>query len=257
MHHPIRLAEDAATVDLLSNGRLDLGFGAAMIEEQGKAFNIDVKGFFSRAYEAAEVLQKCFTEREFTHEGKYFQFQNVRMTTKSVQKPHPPIFWASMGPKSLVEAAERNYGLASAMESPQWTLYMDKQRELGRRRPADFKVISGPIFGHVAENRERAWDDCEAGLHWIVEYYNKFGMNIPLAPLGQFRKPENAVIHGKPLAIGTPDQVLRILSAYRNEPMDELAIEFYHPGQDVESVKRSMRLFAKEVLAEVKRWSAP
>jgi alkanesulfonate monooxygenase SsuD/methylene tetrahydromethanopterin reductase-like flavin-dependent oxidoreductase (luciferase family) len=254
-HNPIRFAEDAATLDLLSHGRLDIGFGAALPEYQAKSFNIDPKGGYERSYEAAAVVQKCFTEEEFSHEGKYYKFPNVRMTTKPVQKPHPPIYWGALGPKSLARSAERNYGIVSALLSGSWKEnYLAKQQALGRARGRDFQVVSGPLFCHLAENHDQAWDESEEALHWLVEFDVKWGYPQPLVPLGEFRKPGNAQCYGLPMAVGTPDEALEILSRFRDEPMDEIVISLLHPGQDVAVVKRSMRLFAKEVMPELERW---
>jgi alkanesulfonate monooxygenase SsuD/methylene tetrahydromethanopterin reductase-like flavin-dependent oxidoreductase (luciferase family) len=254
LHNPIRFAEDAATVDLLSNGRLDLGFGGAIAKPAARSLNIDATGAFDRAYEAAEIVEKCFCEEEFSHKGKYYDFPNVRMTTKPFQKPRPPFYWASLGPKSLIRAAERNYGLASAMLTPAWKSYLDRQAELGRKRSTDFRVLSGPLFAHLGATRDKAWDEVEEGLHWLVEFEASAGMPMQVPPLAELRKPENAKMYGTPMAVGTPAEVLDIIDAYRQEPIDELVFSFLHPGQDITTAKRSMYAFATDVLPQIERW---
>jgi alkanesulfonate monooxygenase SsuD/methylene tetrahydromethanopterin reductase-like flavin-dependent oxidoreductase (luciferase family) len=59
-----------------------------------------------------------------------------------------------------------------------------------------------------------------------------------------------------PFAVGTPDQVLEKLRAYQDLPMDEMAIQFHHPGMDPRVVAASMRLFAAELLPEIRIWGA-
>src|SRR5689334_14928043 len=89
-HHPILVAEDAAVLDILSHGRLDLAIGAGPMVQESEVFGIAAKETFGRTYEALEVIQKCWTEERFSHHGRYFDFDDVEVTTKPVQQPHPP-----------------------------------------------------------------------------------------------------------------------------------------------------------------------
>ena len=132
LHNPIRVAEDAASVDIISGGRLELAIGAGPMPNECAVFGIDPKESFGRTYEALEVIEKCFTDEEFTHQGKYFTFRNVRMTTKPVQQPGPRIYIAALGPQSLTRAGERGYSLASMVHTPLYPRFLDGP---GRGRP--------------------------------------------------------------------------------------------------------------------------
>jgi alkanesulfonate monooxygenase SsuD/methylene tetrahydromethanopterin reductase-like flavin-dependent oxidoreductase (luciferase family) len=68
------------------------------------------------------------------------------------------------------------------------------------------------------------------------------------------RRTPNAGIYGVPFAVGTPDDVLQALSIYRDEPLDQLALQFQAPGMKAEHVERSMRSFARHVMPEIARW---
>jgi alkanesulfonate monooxygenase SsuD/methylene tetrahydromethanopterin reductase-like flavin-dependent oxidoreductase (luciferase family) len=107
---------------------------------------------------------------------------------------------------------------------------------------------------HVAGTTDQAWDEAERGLHWWVEFYRRRGMQMPLAPVGELRHDPKAAIYGVPFAVGTPDQVIEKLRAYQDLPMDEMAIQFHHPGMDPGAVAASMRLFAAELLPEIQGW---
>jgi alkanesulfonate monooxygenase SsuD/methylene tetrahydromethanopterin reductase-like flavin-dependent oxidoreductase (luciferase family) len=255
LHNPLRVAEDAATVDILSGGRLELVIGAGPMLGECAVFGLDPKESFGRTYEALEVIQKCFTLDEFSHDGKYFHFAGVRMTTKPVQRPGPRIYMAALGPRSLERAGRLGYSLGSMVHTPLYPRYLAAQAAAGRGR-ADYRLLSGPLAVHVAPTREQAWDEAERGLHWWVEFYRRRGMQMPLAPVGELRNDPGAAIYGVPFAVGTPDQVLEKLSAYKDLPMDEMAIQFHHPGMDVRHVEASMRLFAAEVMPEVRTWGA-
>jgi alkanesulfonate monooxygenase SsuD/methylene tetrahydromethanopterin reductase-like flavin-dependent oxidoreductase (luciferase family) len=253
LHDPLAVAEEAATLDVLSNGRLDLGIGAGPMPQECAVFGVARNETFARTYEALEFMQRCFTEPEVTHEGKYYQYRNVRLRPRPVQQPHPPIWMAAMGPQSIERTAQRGYHLASALHSPLWRTYPDLLRQNGRRRE-DHRIVSGPLCVHVAATREQAWDEAEEALHWGVEFYRRRGVDMPLPPVGELRRTPNAGIYGVPFAVGTPEDVLRGLSIYKDEPLDQLALQFHAPGMNVEHVKRSMRVFARELMPEIRSW---
>jgi alkanesulfonate monooxygenase SsuD/methylene tetrahydromethanopterin reductase-like flavin-dependent oxidoreductase (luciferase family) len=262
LHNPIRVAEDAATVDLISNGRLDLACGGTAMEVECETFGVNPTESFGRSYEALTIIEKCFTEDEFSYQGKYFNFANVRMTTKPVQKPRIPIYIGALGPQSLERAAKRGYHLASAFHSPIWPKYGEMQRQLGRKRDS-YRIVSGPLFVHVAENKSQAWDEAEEGMHWAMSFYGRqrpgrhypiHSVAKPLPPVGRLRHESENATYGLTPAVGSVDDVLRILSAYRDEDVDELVPTFHFPGMNFEHVKRSMRLFAKEIMPEIRKW---
>ncbi len=254
LHHPLRVAEDAATVDVLSNGRLELAVGAGPMPAECAVFGVDRRTAYQRTYEMLEIIGRCFTEDEFSHHGRYYDFDGVRLTTKPVQPGGPRVYLAALGPQSLARAGELGYSLASMVHTPLYPLYLEAQRKAGRSRE-DFRLLSGPLAVHVAPTRERAWDEAERGLHWWVEFYRRRGMDMPLKPVGELRDDPAAGIYGVPFAVGTPDEVLDKLLAYRELPMDELAIQFNHPGMDPGHVEASMRLFAAELLPEIRTWT--
>ena len=130
-HNPLLVAEDAAVVDILSHGRLDLAVGAGPMDQECQVFGVPRSETYARTYEALQVIQKAWTEEEFSHHGKYYHYDNVRVTTKPVQQPHPPVYMAAMGPQSATRAAKRGYHSAMAM-GPSHNVYVDALHEAGR-----------------------------------------------------------------------------------------------------------------------------
>ena len=253
LHNPLKVAEDIATIDILSNGRFDLGIGAKPMDVECAAFGVDPQTAYARTYESLDFILRCFTEDEVTHEGKYFQFRNVRMTTKPEQKPYPPVYMAALGPQSTERSARLGLNLCSALHNRQWLDYGSLLEKYGHKR-SDVRVVNGPIFIHLAETRDKALDEAAEGMHWAMDFYLRRGMKWPLAPMPEFRQPENFRAYGLPIAAGTPDDAMRTLSAYRDLPLDELVLSFRHPGLEHAAVERSLRMFAKEMLPEIRRW---
>jgi len=255
LHNPIRVAEDIASVDILSGGRLDVVIGAGPMPNECAIFGIDRGAAFNRTYEALDVIAACFEQEEFSHHGTHFDFDAVRMTTKPVQQPGPPVYMAALGPQSLKRAGSRGYNLGSVLHTPMVGIYEQAQAAAGRTR-ADYKLMSGPIAVHLAPTREQAWDECEAGLHWWIEFYRRRGLDMPHPPLGELRKTPGAGIFGMPFGVGTPEDVMAVIGAHKDADIDELVIQFNHPGMTGEQINASMRLFAKELLPEIAGWGA-
>ena len=100
--HPAVLANMAATLDVISGGRLELGLGAGWNQEESDAYGIDLpplKERFDRFDEALEVITSLLTNTVSTFEGQHYQLHDARCEPKPVQQPHPPICIGGSGPE--------------------------------------------------------------------------------------------------------------------------------------------------------------
>src|SRR5262252_1673799 len=114
LHHPIRVAEQWATLDLLSDGRVDFAAGRGYDAREYAPFHIDFKDNQSIFEEGLEVIQKLWAAPDrISHHGKHYQFDDVRITPKPVQKP-VPIYVASFSKPSIELAARLGCGLIVA-----------------------------------------------------------------------------------------------------------------------------------------------
>jgi alkanesulfonate monooxygenase SsuD/methylene tetrahydromethanopterin reductase-like flavin-dependent oxidoreductase (luciferase family) len=111
-HNPVLLAEQAATLDLLSNGRLDFGIGKGYRHSEFNGFQIAPEEAEARFEEALEVITRAFTTRtRFSHKGRFSHFENIVVEPPPAQSPHPP-FWVAAGhPDSIRRAAARGFNL--------------------------------------------------------------------------------------------------------------------------------------------------
>lgn len=111
-HNPVLLAEQAATVDLLSGGRLDFGVGKGYRYNEFEGFGIPMEEAAGRFEESLDVLTRAWTTDEpWSHEGKYWQFKNVLVEPPTIQMPHPPFWMGAGSPNSIEGVAERGYNL--------------------------------------------------------------------------------------------------------------------------------------------------
>jgi F420-dependent oxidoreductase-like protein len=108
--HPAVLANMAATLDVISNGRLELGIGAGWNEEECDAYGIELpplKERFDRFDEACEVIVQLLTKTEADFTGRYYQLRSARCEPKAVQQPHPPIVIGGGGERRTLRAVAR------------------------------------------------------------------------------------------------------------------------------------------------------
>ena len=108
--HPAVLANMAATLDIISEGRLELGIGAGWNQEECDAYGIELGSLterFDRFDEACEVLVGLLSNETSSFDGDYFQLDDARCEPKSVQRPHPPICIGGGGPRRTLPAVAR------------------------------------------------------------------------------------------------------------------------------------------------------
>jgi alkanesulfonate monooxygenase SsuD/methylene tetrahydromethanopterin reductase-like flavin-dependent oxidoreductase (luciferase family) len=111
-HNPVLLAEQAATIDLLSGGRLDFGAGKGYRHNEFAGFCVPIEEADGRFNESLDVIVKSWTSKQrFSHHGKYWQFEDVIVEPPTAQKPHPPIWMGAGSPESIRQVAARGYNL--------------------------------------------------------------------------------------------------------------------------------------------------
>jgi len=258
LHHPIRTAEDLATVDLLSHGRLT-GFavGSGSIEDEFQTFGIDASERFGRLWESLEIIRRCFTEDHFDHKGKYFDLPNIRMTTRPVQEPFP-LWVGAYGPKMVERAGREGYHLDGGRD--QVEKYLSGLRASGY----DPEAFNQRVFsvGHLSDSREKAWDECQDSLHaWQAMYRGRHwishttsGASVPPLPeASKMRSDPNFAPH---YPVGTPDEVFTILEPrLKDSRLTHFGFGFRcGGGMNTQAVRKSMDLFAKELLPTIKSW---
>lgn len=263
LHNPLRVAEDAATVDLISNGRLELGLGQGYRVDEFAGFNIPRKERGARLEEGAEIIRRAWTEDSFSFEGRFNRLTNVTLSPRPAQRPHPPLWLAARGPKSIARLARNGYHLCGTGGPDQQQMYDEALKAHGRN-PADFKIAQ-LRNAFVARTREQAWDQTERGLHYMLSCYgdwfreahdlagdDQYGKNIP--PVGQLRHSDTASFFGEPLIVGTPADAIGMIEDYvRRTRVTHLVLYMAVPGVDAAAVHASMALFAAEVMPHFRR----
>ena len=264
-HHPVRVAEDAATIDIISNGRLDLGVGQGYWLSEFASFGISRKQRASRLIEGVEIIHKCFTEKSFSYQGKYWQLERIELSPRPLQKPCPPIWVAAMAENSVRRAARLGYHLAGSGGADLQQFYDDELVKLGKR--VEDHHIAQLRAVYVAETREQAWDDCEQHLHYMMSLYDrrfkeaddmKWGSEVMSAPevppIGKLRHAKDISFFQAPLIVGTPDDAIAEIERYTAQTRcTHLSMWMQMAGMPAEKARKSMALFAKEVMPHFRK----
>ena len=155
LYHPVRLAEDVAILDVLSNGRVELGVGIGSVFQEYECFGVSPKKRVSVLREILEILRLAWTGEEFSYHGKHFDLGPITVIPKPSQQPHPPI----LGGATSIAGARRvgRWGLPL-----QWIdreigeAYLDAFRASGQ--PSERATIDGYLSLFVCDDPANTWD---------------------------------------------------------------------------------------------------
>jgi alkanesulfonate monooxygenase SsuD/methylene tetrahydromethanopterin reductase-like flavin-dependent oxidoreductase (luciferase family) len=251
--HPVRVAEDVTLVDIVSNGRFDLGLGQGYSANEFETFCIPRKERSARTAEGAEIVRRLWTEDEVTVEGKFTRLHKATLSPKPVQKPHPPIWIGARTEKATRRAARDGHHLMATIGPDPAPWYQDELRKAGRN-PDDFHVAQLRMV-YVAETEDQAWADTQEHIFSMMGYYGEILKEANDAPgddqVWTVERAED-VRHssfGKAVMIGTPDQVAKKLERFRKEfTCTHFVMGTQLPGMDPKKGTRALELFAKEVM---------
>jgi alkanesulfonate monooxygenase SsuD/methylene tetrahydromethanopterin reductase-like flavin-dependent oxidoreductase (luciferase family) len=111
-HNPVLIAEQVATLDLLTGGRVDFGVGKGYRKAEFDGFCIPVAEATERFDEAMEIIRKAWTtEGRFSHRSKHWHYENIVVEPEPLQRPHPPLWLAAGSHDSIRRAAREGYNL--------------------------------------------------------------------------------------------------------------------------------------------------
>ena len=108
LHNPIRLAEDTATLDLISNGRFDAGFGRGASRSEFTPYGVDHSDTQASFQESINMIRGMWTTSEYTHKGNFYDVHQANLVPQPVQRPHPPVYIAATRTPETLEFAVKN-----------------------------------------------------------------------------------------------------------------------------------------------------
>jgi alkanesulfonate monooxygenase SsuD/methylene tetrahydromethanopterin reductase-like flavin-dependent oxidoreductase (luciferase family) len=245
-HNPVLLAEEAATLDLISGGRLDFGIGKGYLHSEFKGFQVPQEEAEARFEEAVEVITRSWTERSrFSHHGRFWRFEDVVVEPPPTQRPHPPFWMAAGSPASIRRAAAHGFNLildqyaCTEQIGDRIALYRSEREAHGR----PFDPIGVAVARRLYVARDRA--DAEAPLARQAEYTRRT-VDVSRSPgrtggshvLAYAEESGGTEEHA---LFGTPEEIRSKLSALSDAGVEYVLLT-------VLGGKEQLRRFAKEVM---------
>ena len=285
--HPIRLAEDLAILDNMTEGRIEVGFGRGIWPYEGPQFHANAdprKDAENRELfrETIEVVRKIWSDEYFSHQGENYSFPadntvfshpsyppdpawqdgervtRLRVTPRPYQKPHPPLWMTVSTDRSVATAAE--LGLKACYWQPpplrirqRMELYAETRSKL-EGRPFSLGEDQAVMRStYVASSMEDARRDAEAGI------MSSFIFNDPFRGRQVFTNPGEELnddvrldwdfLEPRTLLVGSPDHVAEKIQELREVcSLDCLLVEFAHGGIPQRKILRNLENFATRVM---------
>ena len=247
LYHPLRIAEEIALLDVLTEGRINWGAGRGFDKTEFRTFDVPAEESTERMREAVEIVLAAWTQERVSYDGRFHQIKEVEVLPKPVQTPHPPTWVAASSEGAVRWAAAQGHSILMDPHSP--------HAEIGRKRAIYEEGLRAA--GHEASGRNLptarlvAIDETDAkaeavarrGAAWTTATY------VPKAAIRMFRPDEkeidpvehylrDVVIHGSPERV--VDQLLQLESEI---PLDSLLLS---PLSE-----RTFELFTDRVLPHV------
>jgi alkanesulfonate monooxygenase SsuD/methylene tetrahydromethanopterin reductase-like flavin-dependent oxidoreductase (luciferase family) len=255
LHNPVRVAEDTATLDLISGGRFDLGVGLGYrlgeFDDQG----IAARERAGRMRENLAIVRRLLSGDAVTIDGKYNQLRNIRISPPALQRPHPPIWVGGTAPKAIERAAEFGFHFLSG--GPGSVDIYDSALRANGHTPGDFNVAA-TLPAYVARTREQAWEIAARPLHYMASRYAEWtseangGANprhALLPSVDEIIRKQSMDFFGEAALVGTPEDVAAQIEDYRSHRrLTHLVCAMPLPGMPAHQIRAGMELFAREVI---------
>jgi alkanesulfonate monooxygenase SsuD/methylene tetrahydromethanopterin reductase-like flavin-dependent oxidoreductase (luciferase family) len=258
LHHPLVVAEEIATLDLVSGGRLDVGLGRGYQHYEFERFGLELESGRARWEESIDIILKAFEGRPFSYEGKLFKIPETTVFPQPLQKPRPPIWITAQSPDSVEAAVRRGFNvLTGGFGVP--IERMAEFRRLFDRVVAEVKPSEPLQVGvqravyvtdSIADARAAA-EEARWNMRVTLSLRNHYerveqGRAIPVpAP----KEPDVDDLLDRFLVIGTPETVIRQITRIRADVgITHFNCSFWFGDLEHARVLRSMELFAREVM---------
>jgi alkanesulfonate monooxygenase SsuD/methylene tetrahydromethanopterin reductase-like flavin-dependent oxidoreductase (luciferase family) len=262
LHHPLTIAEEIATVDLLSGGRLDVGLGRGYQRYEFERFGCDLGESRQRWEEAVDVMLLALSGKAFSYDGKYYRIPDTTIFPQPVQRPHPPIWVTAQSPDSIATTARRGFNLLTGG----YGVSLGRLREFRaafEKGLAEYRPSQAP---RVGVQRPVYVADSDAEARAVVEQA-RWNMRVTLSLRNNYERVEGGRAMPMPppnepttedfldnfSVIGTPDTCIRQIRGLQEAMhIDHFNCSFSFGDLPQDQILTSMRRFAADVMPAFK-----
>lgn len=241
--HPVQVAEEAATLDQLSGGRLILGVGTGYREEEFRAFGLERRRRISRFTESVGLLRRLWSGESVSFEGSHFSLEDVRASVLPASRPHPPLWVGANAEPGIRRAARLGCSwLASANTKRRWAQgHLRIHREELAEAGFDEKGMDFPIHRDlcIADSREEAFALAEEYVRRSYLSYSDYGLEYFESMFDDIKE--------KAFFFGTPEDVADKVADFHTAGFNHFIFRANWLGSPTSLGQRTMERFATEV----------
>jgi natural product biosynthesis luciferase-like monooxygenase protein len=265
--HPLRIAEEWAMVDVLSDGRLDFGLGRGYQPREFAGLDLSMERTRERFDECMEIIRRAWTEERVSFAGEFYRVPDVAVFPRPVQRPHPPLWTAAVSPDTYRLAARRGFKILTAPSFTPWDVLRtsyDAYHEEWRRvhgTGAGAEIAMNKII-YVADSSRQAREDVREPIRWFFATQAELIADADGVPPDQYRfyrrVRENLLALTDEQAldqaaiVGDAEEVADKIRAHHEALGVRYFMGSFSRGMtDPAKVLRSMRLFGEKVLPRV------
>lgn len=249
--NPVQTAEEVASLDVMSEGRVVFGIGIGYRDVEFEAFGVQPRDRVPRMLEALDLIKRLWTEEVVTFEGRFFRVHDATCTIRPVQKPYPPIWIAANADAAVVRTARLglpwfvNPHAALPTIERQWERYKQALAEANQPMPSARPIA---LELHVAPTHEEAVETARPFLAGKYNAYAEWGQDKVLPGEESFRVAFDALARDR-FILGTPDEVIEeIEERVRRLDSNYLIFRMGWPGMESPKILRVIEMMGTRVL---------
>lgn len=267
-HHPIQVAEDWATLDHMSGGRIDVGIGRGNQPAEFKGFGVPMDEAEQRFSESLEIIRLAWTEERFSYDGKFWQIPEIEVLPKPFTKPHPPLWQAALSDYTVQKVIDRGiHGLIGPYLCPFETLksnYFDVWHRLRDESGRPDLRMTHNEFVYVGESDAQVKADIQDGIMWYIRTAARIWGERDRSKVAAQYANYNDILEWLEVVtfeevydslgiFGTPDAVAEKVRWMHDEGGVQQLMNFmWFGGIPQDKVICNMTLFAEEVMPRFK-----
>jgi len=256
LRHPVTVANELASLDIINNGKSFAAFGLGYRDDELNAFELTREQRFRRFVEGIEIIKRLWTEDHVSYEGKEFKIKDVSVDPKPLQKPRPPI-WIAANSDAAVERAARIgdgwiIGPHSAIKEleRQMSLFRKAWAAAGKQERPDIPIIREAF---VARSRKEAVEKAQPCLEELYRsIYIKWKQNEAMSDPDELSWAFDRLAQHR-FVLGSPQECIDQIQEYEERlGASRLLCRFdWTPGLPQEEILAAMRLFGKKVIQKL------
>jgi alkanesulfonate monooxygenase SsuD/methylene tetrahydromethanopterin reductase-like flavin-dependent oxidoreductase (luciferase family) len=256
LRHPVTVASELASLDVLNDGKSFFAFGLGYRDDELNAFNLTKQQRFQRFVEGVEIIKRLWTENDVSFTGTAFKLKNVSVDPKPLQKPRPPIWIAANSDVAVARAATISDGWIigphSAIDELQGQVELCRQARTAAGKPGSpaMPIIRETFVGSTRKEATEKVRPCLEQLYRTI--YVKWKQNEAMSDPSELSLSFDRLSKGR-FILGSPEECVEQIKEYKNRlGTDYILPRFdWTPGLPQDEILKSMRLFGEKVIQKL------